>query len=66
MKTRIKAMCLHQEPSMQQAKSQAIPAKVSSSVVEANKANSQKQPIPLNLQALRHVGGGVRGPGTAW
>jgi hypothetical protein len=49
-----------------QAKPQAIPAKVSSPAVEANKANSSKQPKPLDLQALRHVGGGVRGPGSSW
>lgn len=51
---------------MQQAKPQAIPAKVSSSVVEANKASSSTQPKPLDSQALRHVGGGVRGPGSTW
>lgn len=51
---------------MQQAKPQAIPAKVSSPVVEARKANVSKQPKPLDSQALRYVGGGVRAPGHFW
>ncbi len=49
-----------------QAKPQALPAKVSPSSVEANKANFSKQPKPLDPQMLRHVGGGVRSPGSNW
>lgn len=54
-----------QEPSMQ-AQPQTSTTKVSSPAAKASKANSSTQPKPLDVQALRQVGGGVRGPVNNW
>ena len=49
-----------------QAQPQTANSKVSPPNAEASKANPSTQPRPLAPQALRQVGGGVRGPVSNW